>query len=119
MSKLNDYFQRKEFACKCGCGFDAVDVELLGVITAVRQELGKPVTITSACRCPEHNERVGGAKGSQHKLGKAVDFQVKDMTPKQVQDFMDQFLPKDKFGLGYGKTFTHLDVREKAARFNY
>lgn len=119
MSKLNDYFQRKEFACKCGCGFDAVDVELLALITGVREKLGKPITITSGCRCPEHNDRVGGSTRSQHKLGKAIDFQVKDISPKEVQKFMDNFLPKDKFGLGYGKTFTHLDVREKAARFDY
>lgn len=116
---MNKYFKRKEFACRCGCGFDAVDVELLELLTTVREFFGKPVTITSACRCPDHNKKVGGASASQHKLGKAADIQVKDMTAQEVQKALDDFLPKDKFGMGYGKTFTHLDVREKAARFDY
>lgn len=116
---MNKYFKRKEFACKCGCGFDAVDAELLELCTLIREHFGKPMTITSACRCPEHNERVGGAKSSQHKLGKAVDFQIRDVPPKVVQETLDVILPKDKYGLGYGKTFTHIDVRDKAARFNY
>ncbi|MGL5013641.1 MAG: D-Ala-D-Ala carboxypeptidase family metallohydrolase [Bacteroidales bacterium] len=117
---LNKYFKRKEFACKCGnCGFDAVDVVLLDLLTMIREHFGQPVTITSGCRCPEHNKKVGGASGSQHKLGKAADFQVKGMTPQQVQAALNEMLPKDKYGLGYGKTFTHIDVREKAARFDY
>ncbi|MGL5085234.1 MAG: D-Ala-D-Ala carboxypeptidase family metallohydrolase, partial [Clostridium sp.] len=111
---MNKYFKRKEFACKCGCGFDCVDVELLDLLTSVREFFGKPVTITSACRCPEHNAKVGGAKGSQHKFAKAADIQVKGLTPQEVQKALDEFLPSDKFGMGYGKTFTHLDVREKA-----
>lgn len=119
MQKLNEYFQRKEFACKCGCGFDAVDVELLELITRIREHYNAPMTITSACRCEKHNKAVGGASASQHKLGKAVDFQIKGFTPQQVQAELNTFLPKDKYGLGYGKTFTHLDIREKAARFDY
>lgn len=116
---MNEYFKRKEFACKCGCGFDAVDAELLDLITAIRKAYQSPITITSGCRCPEHNARVGGASQSQHRLGKAIDFQVKGVSPQEVQEFLKEWLPSDKYGLGYGKTFTHLDVREKAARFNY
>ena len=117
---MNKYFKRKEFACKCGeCGFDAVDAELLDLLTMIREHFGAPVTITSAARCATHNKNVGGARSSQHLLAKAADFQVKGMTPQDVQKALDEMLPKDKYGLGYGKTFTHIDVREKAARFNY
>lgn len=116
---MNKYFKRKEFACKCGCGFDAVDVELLELCTMIREHFGKPMTITSACRCESHNAKVGGAKSSQHKLGKAVDFQIRDVSPQEVQSVLDSMLPTNKYGLGYGKTFTHIDVRENGARFNY
>lgn len=116
---MNKYFKRKEFACKCNCGFDAVDAELLGILTWIREWFDAPVTITSGCRCPEHNKKVGGASASQHKIGKAADFQIKGFTPQQVQAELNKQLPKDKYGLGYGKTFTHIDVREKAARFDY
>lgn len=117
---MNNFFKRKEFACKCGeCGFDAVDAELLALLTWIRERFDAPMIITSACRCESHNAKVGGAKGSQHRLGKAADFQIKGFTPQQVQEDLKKSLPKDKYGLGYGKTFTHIDVREKAARFDY
>jgi hypothetical protein len=36
--------------------------------------LGAPIEISSGYRCPELNAAVGGAAGSQHTLGLAVDF---------------------------------------------
>lgn len=118
--KMGKWFRRKEFECKCGnCGFDAVDKELLDILTWIRDHFNAPVTITSGCRCATHNKNVGGASKSQHVLGKAADFQVKGFTPQAVQAELNKELPKDKYGLGYGKTFTHIDVREKAARFDY
>ncbi|MGL5014505.1 MAG: D-Ala-D-Ala carboxypeptidase family metallohydrolase [Bacteroidales bacterium] len=116
---MNDFFKRKEFACKCGCGFDVVDHELLGILTSVREYYGLPIKITSGCRCESHNRKVGGAKRSQHRHGKAVDFQVQGMSPKIIQKYLCDTLPKDRYGVGLADTFTHLDVREKAARFNY
>lgn len=117
---MNKYFKRKEFACKCGeCGFDAVDAELLDLATVIREHFGRPMTITSACRCEAYNKKVGGASKSQHRLGKAIDFNIKDLSPQEVQKVLDEIFPKDKYGLGYGKTFTHIDVRDKATRFNY
>ena len=113
------YFKRKEFACRCGCGFDVVDAELLELLTMIREHYQRPVAILSGCRCLAHNTRVGGAKASQHMLGKAVDFNVVGVTPAEVQEFLNNTLPKDKYGVGYGKTFTHLDVRDNPARFHY
>lgn len=42
-------------------------------LNPVRQKFG-PVRITSGLRSLEHNVAVGGADGSQHCLGEAVDF---------------------------------------------
>ena len=73
------WFKRSEFACKCHCGFDTIDYELAEVIDDVREQFGKPTTITSGCRCNKHNAKVGGAKNSVHKTGQACDFKVKDV----------------------------------------
>lgn len=41
----------------------------------VRGQLGsKPITVTSWLRTKEYNKEIGGASGSQHLLGLAVDF---------------------------------------------
>lgn len=41
---------------------------------AVRELLGRPVTITSGYRAPAVNQAVGGARNSQHMVGLAADF---------------------------------------------
>lgn len=110
---ISKHFYRGEFACKCGCGFDTVDAELLRTLETVRFHFGQPVTINSGCRCPEHNKAIGGSPRSQHLLGRAADFVVKDVSPQEVQ----KFLKDHKGGLGEYETFTHVDSRGWKARF--
>jgi len=110
------YFKREEFKCSCGCGFDAVDVELLAVLEELRGTSCQPVTITNACRCEKHNKAVGGVKNSQHVKGKAADINVKNQNPKFVAGYLDRKYP-DRYGIGIYKTFVHIDVREKKARW--
>lgn len=110
-------FARREFACKCGCGFDAVDAELLGVLEQLRADLGnRAVSITSACRCDNHNRFVGGARNSVHKQGKAADIKVTGITPSRVADYLEHAYP-GRYGVGRYASFTHIDVRESPARW--
>lgn len=104
------YFQRVEFACSCGCGFDTVDSETLAVLEDVRAHFEAPVVVTSGCRCSAYNARIGGAEHSQHKLGRAADIQVKDVTPTRVQDYLINRYP-GRYGIGRYDTFTHVDTR--------
>lgn len=119
--KYNKYFDTstdKKLSCSCGCGGTIEDERVIWVVTCVRIKFGKPVTITSGFRCLKYNASIGSSDGSQHPKGTAVDFQVKDVSPKEVQAFLDDLLA-GRFGLGYGSNFTHLDVRAKPARFDY
>lgn len=111
------FFKRKEFDCNCGCGFNAVDAELLKVLEDVRTHFGAPVTINSACRCPEYNAKVGGAPGSQHKLGKACDIVAKGIPTNVVADYLEDRYP-NTYGVGRYSTFTHIDVRESKGRWH-
>ena len=111
------HFKRREFACKCGCGFDAVDAELLSVLEQLRTALGnRAVSITSACRCDNHNRKVGGARNSVHKLGKAADIKVTGITPAKVADYLERTYP-GRYGIGRYRSFTHIDVRNSVARW--
>jgi uncharacterized protein YcbK (DUF882 family) len=109
-------FNRKEFACKCLCGFDTVDTRLLEVLEAIRQHFAASVTINSAARCNEKNRAVGGAKNSQHLLGRAADITVEGIGPAEVQAYIDRTWPNE-LGLGYYDTFTHVDSRGYKARW--
>ena len=116
MGDISKHFNRSEFACKCGCGFDTVDVKTLEVLEQLREYLMQPVTITSACRCSHYNQIVGGAHDSQHTKGRAADILVKDIPPKDVYDIVDALYP-DQFGLGSYTGFTHIDTRSNKARW--
>lgn len=115
--KVSEHFDRSEFECSCGCGFATVDIELLKVLEVVRKKFNSPITITSACRCPEYNSEIGGAYGSKHKQGIAADIVVKDVSPDEVYRFIDAHMPR-KGGLGMYSKFTHVDVRQKKSRWN-
>lgn len=104
-------FVRPEFACNCGCGFDTVDAETLFIVQDVRDKFGRPVRVTSGCRCPEWNRRVGGAKNSKHLLGMAIDFIVPGVSPKVVADYIRKKYPKASVKEYMKKGFVHVDCR--------
>lgn len=120
MSNLSKHFSREEFACRCGCSFDTVDVDLLRELEALREHFEKPIRVTSGCRCRLHNKSVGGSEFSQHTLGKAADIVVDDVTPGQVYDWLDGHAP-DKHGIGLYQRgsggWVHIDVRPSKARW--
>lgn len=125
MSNIWIGFKRKEFACKCGCGFSTVDAELLEVLKDLKVFFGNsPVYINSACRCEQHNAAVGGApkregirnSGSKHMYGIAADIRVKGFTPDSVAEYLETTYP-NKYGIGRYNTFTHIDVRKSPARW--
>ena len=113
---VSKHFSREEFACKCGCGFSTVDVELLKVLEVVREHFRKEITITSACRCELHNKSVKGKIGSYHLRGIACDIRVKGIPPSEIAIFLDNLYP-DKYGIGRYNTFTHIDVRDYKGRW--
>lgn len=111
------YFKRKEFACKCGCGFDTVDYELAEVLDDLREHFGKPAIINSGCRCVKHNESVGGAKSSKHLFGIAVDVRIRDVAEEDVYEYLNVKY-NTKYGLGLYNGRVHIDVRKNRARWN-
>lgn len=59
-------FGRHEFECKCGCGLRDPHPVLVVGLQRLREILRAPITVTSGCRCPMHNDRSGGSQGSFH-----------------------------------------------------
>lgn len=119
---LSEHFSDREFRCKCGkCTLPEISKELLEVLERVRAEFKGKVVITSGYRCVAHNAVVGGATNSQHCLGIAADIQVTNDTgiyvpPRHVAKWLDEEYP-DKYGIGRYKSWTHIDVRPKKARW--
>jgi len=115
--QLHKYFTRKEFACKCGCGFDTVDAELLGALISLREHFKSPIIITSGNRCKRHNAEIGGSENSQHMKSKAVDLKVTGIHENQVASYLESTYTT-QYGIGRYTGRTHLDVRKSPARWN-
>ena len=114
MGDVSKNFSRKEFACKCGCGFDTVDHRLIHFLEMIRERFGAPVTVNSGCRCSTYNMKVGGSLNSQHKLGRAADIVVDGVPPDAVADYAESIGAP---GVGRYATFTHIDSRNTVSRW--
>ncbi|HAV1601587.1 TPA: DUF882 domain-containing protein [Enterobacter hormaechei subsp. xiangfangensis] len=116
MGDLSEHFNRREFACKCSCGFADVSPELVKRLEKARVHFNAPITINSGCRCARHNKNVGGLPGSQHVKGTAADIVVKGVKPSVVADWFEKTWP-DSGGVGRYASFTHVDVRPGVSRW--
>ena len=103
MENLSKNFKASEFSCKCGCGYCAPAAKLILSIQAIRDKAGASVSVTSGCRCTEHNAKYSAVKGlaanlgkgnpgdktaSAHTLGEAADFRVKGLNRRQAYDLI-------------------------------
>jgi len=93
MANLSKNFTTDEFACKCGCGYDTPEPELVRMLQATRDLYGKPIKITSA-----------------HIYGKAVDI----ATPTGADRYMliKALLASgfDRIGINFKSRFIHADI---------
>lgn len=81
------HFKKKEFTCKCGCGLNNIDLNLVKILDLIRGDFNSQLIITSGCRCYNHNKKVGGVQGSKHVFGKAADFYVKDVSVNKLLSY--------------------------------
>jgi uncharacterized protein YcbK (DUF882 family) len=115
MGNVSKNFNRSEFTCQCGCGFDVVDIDNLKIVQMVRDHFGKPVVINSGCRCKKHNQNVNGSKDSWHMKAGATDIAVLDTTPEDVAFYVNSKYP-DSLGIIIHDTFVHIDRRPNKYR---
>ena len=113
--KITEHFKLKEFACKNSEAI-IISEKLCDILEDIRAHFGKPVTITSGYRTPEHNAKIGGAVKSQHMLGLAADIKIPGVKPSDVATYARTLMPTYG-GIGTYSTFTHIDVRDKISNW--
>ena len=123
------------YRCKCGCVAPRIVLDRLWLTDDTLREAKElvedhlgcfvEVYVSSGFRCPKYNRKVDGARKSTHMLGWAIDFTMvreggKQIPPKTIFKILDEAqrngrLPKG--GLHAYKTFTHIDIRGRLARW--
>ncbi|MEL6862198.1 MAG: D-Ala-D-Ala carboxypeptidase family metallohydrolase [Pseudomonadota bacterium] len=108
-----------ELACRCRGRFcDGAywhEPSFLDRLQALRDEVQRPLILTSGHRCPQWNAWVGGAPLSQHKKI-AADISLKGNDRHTLRRAATQL---GFTGLGLAKSFIHLDQRRVPAIWYY
>ena len=121
--KLSPAFKVREFRCRDGSDAIMIDQTLVVLLQAIREHFGKPITITSGYRTAAHNTAVGGAKSSQHLLGRAADIQVQDTDPLAVAAYAESLMPgwggvgRYPVKPGRARGWVHVDTRPNKSRW--
>lgn len=116
--KISPHFYMNEVACRdrnrtlpTGAALASAE-RVAELMERIRQFFGNlPITVNSWYRTETYNKQVGGAKSSQHVLGRAVDFTVEGVKPAEVQKRLAAVVKELGIGgLGCYATFTHVDI---------
>jgi zinc D-Ala-D-Ala carboxypeptidase len=117
-----EFFSNAELKCKCGkCGStgNEMDDQFMLKLTALRRLLGFPFIISSAYRCPAHNNAVSktGSDGP-HTTGKAVDIVVRG---ERAYELLHAAINAGFTGIGINQKganrFIHLDTLTKEENY--
>lgn len=125
---ITPHFALPEFACHSGEDYprewiDSRLIPLCNALEAIRTELaarvGRPVplAVISGYRSPAWNERVGGAKASQHLAGRAADVRPNGCPVALLHQVARELHDRGAIrigGLGRYPGWVHLDVRPGA-----
>ncbi len=122
------WFNPSEFDCHDGTPYPVAWMDrlqrLCDVLDVIRDAWGGPLRVVSGYRTPEWNQRIDGAKASQHVEGLAADIApmvkpeamhlaVNDLHSRILRLGADSRIPL-LGGLGYYPAkWIHVDVRQK------
>ena len=126
MGDLTRNFSMREFACrgKCGaiCRSLRMSDEFMQKLQALRDLVGKSITITSGIRCEKYNATIpGAAKQSWHIPRNGVACAADIRTTRDDKDVLALYAAADHLGfkgIGLYKGRIHVDTRPtKRARW--
>ena len=110
-------FSNKELSCSC-CGKNEMTQETVDALQNLREAIGKPLKLSSAYRCPEHNSKVSSTGNTgPHTTGKAIDIKC---SGKDAWELLSFAMIRSKVWKGIGisqkgkhsSRFIHLDIIE-------
>lgn len=114
MGDLTENFSSDEMRCKCGCDICNISEAFMDRLQTLRTIVGFPITITSGCRCPEHNKACGGKPISDHLTTEFIQCEGVDIECSNSKHRRIIILTAEIVGIkrvGIAKSFIHLGVK--------
>lgn len=122
--QVSKNFHLREFSCNDGTGvpYDLIPNvrELASRLQVIRDFLGVPIFISSGYRTLNYNQRVGGAKKSQHLTASAADIYSHSLSSTEIFKAVLELEKKNMLkvgGLSLYPTFVHFDIRSERVIF--
>lgn len=85
--------------------------DLVNKLERISARTGKLLRLNSGYRDPVRNSRVGGAKGSQHLYGRAIDMLTSGYSREEVLQLVSTASAEGITGIGIYKSSLHFDIR--------
>lgn len=116
-----------KLACHC-CGEGDLGLGMYVLLQSIRDDLGKPVNVTSGARCWRNHKAIyedlglPPTKNSDHlidddDLAWGADINVSGMTPKELHTYLLSRSDADILAIGLYSWGCHLGLRGFAARW--
>lgn len=124
-------FNMQQLACRCGCSTLKLMPGFLSALVELQEACGVVFPVNSCCRCPAHNERVGGNPRSMHmtvnehhKLDGTCAIDIGFPEGHEHRELLMTEAWKRGWSIGVHPRFVHLDRRTKyvglpQTRFKY
>lgn len=122
LDHITAHFTWEEAACHDGTPVPSElrpnAVRLANTLERIRAFMGYPLVCVSWYRTPVYNERVGGAKASQHMMAWAADIRPPNLRDLDLLQWaVDKLLSRGELtelgGLGVYPAWLHVDLRPR------
>ena len=87
-TRLSRGFYRDQFNCKCGCGFNTVDYNLIVILQKLTDTIGRPVEIYEGDMCPKRVKDTH-TKATSQSVGKGAVIFVPAAPANNLKDPMN------------------------------
>ena len=76
---LTKNFSSAEMMCSCGCGEDAMDPDFMKILQNIREDMNRPLRISSGVRCQTHNSLVSSTGNNGPHVPRTNGTQASDI----------------------------------------
>jgi uncharacterized protein YcbK (DUF882 family) len=92
---------------------------MIVMLESFRNAVKRPVIVTSAFRCPDHNRAIDGSENSMHLVGLAADVKVEGVSARELYRIASTIPVIKGLGVSDFDNYLHIDCRKSRERVRW